>query len=188
MAEKSSEKLAAAIDASKKRPFYAVVNALGIRNVGKKTARDITSRFRNIDALVNASEDDLANLDGVGPVIAKSIKNHLSDEHNRSVIERLRAFGVSMEAGGEESVMPAGASEDFAGKKMVFTGELSSMTRGEAESLAESLGAKVSGSVGKKTDIVVAGGNPGSKYGKAVELGITIWDETEFLSKVKNME
>ena len=184
MAEKSSQKITGAIEASKKRPFYAVVNALGIRNVGKKTARDITSRFRNIDALIGAGEDELANLDGVGPVIAESIKKYMSDEHNMSVIERLRAVGVSMEAGEEESA-PAGVSEDFAGKRIVFTGELESMTRGAAESLAESLGAKVSGSVGKKTDVVVAGDNPGSKYRKAVERGIEIWNEAEFLSRAK---
>jgi DNA ligase (NAD+) len=184
MAEKSAQKLSEAVEASKKRPFYAVVNALGIRNVGKKTARDITSRFRNIDALIGASEDELANLDGVGPVIAESIKKHLSDSHNMSVIERLRTAGVNMEAGEEESA-PESVSEDFAGKRMVFTGELGSMTRGEAESLAESLGAKVSGSVGKKTDVVVAGGSPGSKYRKAVELGIEIWNESEFLSRVE---
>ncbi|MDR2780248.1 MAG: NAD-dependent DNA ligase LigA, partial [Synergistaceae bacterium] len=184
MAEKSSQKLAEAVETSKKRPFYAVLNALGIRNVGKKTARDITSLFRNIDALIGASEDELANLDGVGPVIAESVKKYLSDEHNLSVIERLRAVGVSMEAGEEESA-PGGVSIYFAGKKMVFTGELESMTRSEAESLAESLGAKVSGSVGKKTDVVVTGGNPGSKYRKAAELGIEIWDEAGFLSRAK---
>ncbi|MDR1509716.1 MAG: NAD-dependent DNA ligase LigA [Synergistaceae bacterium] len=186
MAEKSSQKLADAVEASKKRPFYAVVNALGIRNVGKKTARDITSRFRNIDALVGASEDGLANLDGVGPVIAESIKKYLSDGRNMSVIERLRAFGVNMEAGEEESA-PTGVSDDFAGKRMVFTGELESMTRGEAESLAENLGAKVSGSVGRKTDVVVAGNNPGSKFVKAAGLGIEIWNETEFLSRAKKI-
>jgi DNA ligase (NAD+) len=184
MAEKSANKLAEAIESSKERPFYAVLNALGIRNVGKKTARDITSRFRNIDALINADEDELANLGGVGPVIAESIKRHLSDSHNMSVIERLRACGVNMEAREEESA-PIDVSEDFAGKRMVFTGELESMTRAEAESLAESLGAKVSGSVGKKTDVVVAGGSPGSKYRKALELGMEIWNEAEFLSRTK---
>jgi DNA ligase (NAD+) len=119
----------------------------------------------------------------VGAVIAESIRDHFSDEHNMTVIGRLRAFGVNMRSGDES---PAEAySPDFAGKKMVFTGELSSMTRGEAEKLAASLGAVASGSVSKKTDIVVAGANAGSKYNKALELGIEIWSEEDFLARAK---
>ncbi|MDR3076661.1 MAG: NAD-dependent DNA ligase LigA [Synergistaceae bacterium] len=184
MGEKSANKLAAAIEVSKSRPFYAVLNALGIRSVGKKTARDITASFHNIRSLMDADAEELANLDGVGPVIAESIKKHFSDGHNMSVITRLLGYGVNMESGAEDSP-GAAPSEAFAGKKFVFTGELSSMTRGEAERLAESLGAAVSGSVSKKTDVVVAGANPGGKYGKAVSLGIEVWDEAAFLEKIK---
>ena len=101
-----------------------------------------------------------------------------------SVITRLLGYRVNMESGAEDSP-GAAPSEAFAGKKFVFTGELSSMTRGEAERLAESLGAAVSGSVSKKTDVVVAGANPGGKYGKAVSLGIEVWDEAAFLEKIK---
>jgi DNA ligase (NAD+) len=183
MGEKSSDKLAAAIEASKARPFHAVLNALGIRNVGKKTAHDVTLRFRDIDALINAGEDELAAVPGVGAVIAESIKDHFSDEHNMSVITRLRAAGVNMVS--EEEAFAREYSPDFAGKKMVFTGELSSMTRGEAEKLAVGLGAVASGSVSKKTDIVVAGANAGSKYNRAVELGIEIWSEEDFLARTK---
>jgi DNA ligase (NAD+) len=183
MGEKSADKLAAAIEASKTRPFHAVLNALGIRNVGKKTARDITRSFRDIDALINAGEDELAAIPGVGAVIAESIRDHFSDEHNMTVIGRLRAFGVNMLSGDESPAEEY--SPDFAGKKMVFTGELSSMSRSEAEKLAASLGAVASGSVSKKTDIVVAGANAGSKYNKAVELGIEIWSEEDFLARAK---
>jgi DNA ligase (NAD+) len=185
MADKSANKLAAAIEASKNRPFYAVLNALGIRNVGKKTARDITERFRDIDALTAASDEELSNLAGVGPVIAESIRRHFADEHNMSVISRLRGYGVNMEAGPDHlsDVTPTAA---FEGKKFVFTGELSTMTRGEAERLAETLGASTSGSVSKKTDVVVAGANAGSKHGKALSLGVEIWDEAMFLEKIKD--
>ena len=183
MGEKSADKLAAAIETSKTRPFHAVLNALGIRNVGKKTARDITLHFRDIDALINAGEEELAAIPGVGSVIAESIKDHFSDEHNMTVITRLRSSGVNMRSDDESPVTEN--SPDFAGKKMVFTGELSSMTRGEAEQLATSLGAVTSGSVSKKTDIVVAGANAGSKYNKAVGLGIEIWSEEDFLARAK---
>ena len=184
MAEKSANKLVSAIEASKNRPFYAVLNALGIRNVGKKTARDITERFRDIDALLRASDEELANLTGVGPIIAESIRRHFADEHNMSTVTRLRGYGVNMDAGPESftDVTPAAA---FDGKKFVFTGELSAMTRGEAERLAEKSGASTSGSVSKKTDVVVAGANAGSKYNKALSLGVEIWDEATFLEKIK---
>jgi DNA ligase (NAD+) len=183
MAEKSANKLAEAIEASKSKPFYAVLHALGIRSVGKKTARDITSRFHDINTLISASEEELSNLDGVGPLIAASIKNHLADERNMSVIERLRGYGVNMSS--EDDGLPVAASLRFAGKKFVFTGELSSMRRGEAEQIAERLGAATSGSVSKKTDVVVAGDNAGSKYDKAKSLGIEIWNENDFLEKIK---
>jgi DNA ligase (NAD+) len=184
MAEKSANKLADEIESSKGRPFYAVLNALGIRNVGKKTAKDVTSRFRDIDALISATSEELSNLSGVGPVIAESIKRHFSDERNMSVVTRLRESGVNMESGGEAPLAP-GPSPLFEGRKFVFTGELSSMPRAEAEILAESLGAAVSGSVSKKTGVVVAGDKPGSKYDKAVSLGIEIWSEAEFLENIK---
>ncbi|MDR3279957.1 MAG: NAD-dependent DNA ligase LigA [Synergistaceae bacterium] len=184
MAEKSARNVATAIASSKNRPFYAVLNALGVRNVGKKTARDITSRFRDMDALVAAREDELANLDGVGPTIAASITSHFADPHNMAVVSRLRAAGVRMENDGEE-VTESIISETFAGKKMVFTGELSSMSRPDAEAAAEQRGAFTSASVSRKTDVVVAGDNPGSKYNKALSLGVTIWSEAEFLEKLE---
>jgi DNA ligase (NAD+) len=183
MAEKSALKVTSAVSGSKERPFHAVLNALGIRNAGKKTARDIASYFRSMDALIHAEEDELANLDGIGPIVAASITAHFADEHNMDTINRLRAAGVNMgaDSAGDERC----ASSPLTGKKMVFTGELPSMTRQEAEEIARDLGAKVAGSVSGKTDIVVAGDNPGSKYNKAINLGITIWTADEFLEHIK---
>ena len=183
MGEKSAEKLIRAIENSKTRPFDAVLNALGIRNVGKKTASDIARHFRSIDAIILADEERLALVDGLGPIIAASIRTYFADEHNMSVVRRLQAKGVTMEA--EDTGEPVLHSEIFFGKKMVFTGELSSMPRGDAEKLAESLGAATSGSVSKKTDVVVVGEKPGSKYLKAQELGIEIWDEAKFLASLE---
>lgn len=184
MAEKSSQKLIEAIQKSKERPFTAVLNALGIRNVGKKTAADIARHFRSMDAIMSASEEELAAVDGVGAIVAASIRAFLQEEHNLSAIARLRASGVRMEAG-EDEAPPVVRSETFAGKRMVFTGELTRIPRTEAERLVETLGAKTSGSVSKKTDIVVVGEKPGSKYNKALELGITVWDEAKLFEELK---
>ena len=183
MGDKSAAKLTEAIAASVSRPLAMLINALGIRNIGKKTASDIAGHFRDIDSLISASEDALASMDGVGPVIAASIRSFLADAHNVSVIERLRKAGVNMRSGDSDSG-PQIRHSALAGKRMVFTGELASMPRAEAERLAESLGARTSGSVSKKTDILVAGDNPGGKYSKAQSLGIEIWDEAAFLRGV----
>ncbi|MDR1471993.1 MAG: NAD-dependent DNA ligase LigA [Synergistaceae bacterium] len=188
IAAKSARNIMDAIDASRGRPLHAVINALGIRNVGKKTARDIASRFRGMDALIAASEQELANLGGVGPTIAASIVSHFGDSHNMSVVRRLEAYGVSMKSGaGDEPEASPGENgkKIFAGKRMVFTGELETMPRQEAERVAESMGAHTSGSVSKRTDVVVVGANPGSKYNKALSLGVEIWDENMFLERLK---
>jgi DNA ligase (NAD+) len=185
MAEKSAGKIIGAIEDSKRRPFGALINALGIRNVGRKTALDLAAHFGSMDRLMASDLNELSAIDGVGPVVAASIAAFMSEEHNRSTIERLREAGVNMEeSGADEAPSPrSGNNKFFAGKKFVFTGELASMPRAEAEKLAESLGAKTSGSVSKKTDVVVAGMNAGGKYDKAVGLGIEVWDEGTFLER-----
>jgi DNA ligase (NAD+) len=180
MGDKSAAKLIEAIAESKRRPLPALINALGIRNIGKKTASDVASRFRGMDSLIAAGEDELASMDGVGPVIAASIRSFMSDESNVSVIDRLKSAGVNMgSADSGQEARPR--SQALEGKRIVFTGELASMPRTEAERIAESLGAKTSGSVSRKTDILVAGDNPGGKYLKAQSLGVEIWDEAAFL-------
>ncbi len=183
MGEKSANKLVEAIAASKERPLPAVLNALGIRNVGKKTALDIATYFRGMDALIAASEEELAAVDGVGPVVAASVKSYFDDPNNLETVQRLRAAGVNMIMSGKPPAKQAHAAQ-FAGKKIVFTGELSAMTRSEGEALAASMGAEIAGSVSKKTDVVVVGDKPGSKYNKALGLGVPIWDEAEFLRQL----
>lgn len=182
MGEKSAAKVVQAIAASKGRPFGAVINALGIRNVGRKTAQDIAARFRSADELMEATEEDLAAVDGIGPIVAASIRAYFADPHNMETVRRLRAAGVNMNAGG--GAPPSGGETGFPGMKTVLTGELAQMSRAQAEELLTSLGARVTGSVSKKTDVVITGANPGSKYDKARQLGIEIWTEDEFMKRL----
>lgn len=179
MAERSANNVIEAISRSKGRPFSAVLNALGIRNVGKKTAEDLAIAFGSIDMLMAASEEELASIEGVGPIVASSIAAFFADEHDRETVERLREAGVTMETEVKEGSEIH--DEAFVGKKFVFTGELSIMTRSEGEALVRSLGGSSASSVSKKTDVVVAGANAGSKLSKAEQLGIEIWDEERFV-------
>ncbi|MBQ0054820.1 MAG: NAD-dependent DNA ligase LigA [Synergistaceae bacterium] len=184
MGAKSAQNLAEAIENSKKRPLGALINALGIRNVGEKTANDIAERFRSLDAVMKASlenESKLETTEGIGPVIAQSMVAFFSEPHNREMIERLRNYGLTFEISepaADKTALP------WNGLKFVLTGELASMTRGEASAKIQALGGDTAGSVSKKTDFVVVGENPGSKYLKAKELGIKILDEQEFINKL----
>lgn len=176
-----AKKLVAAIDASRSRGFARSLFGIGIRHVGKTTAEVLAARFPNIDALMAASEEELAEVEGVGPKMARSIFVFLRTPDNLAVIERLRAAGVSLadeapEAGEE---LP----QTLAGLTFVLTGSLveSGMTRDEAGLRLKAMGAKVSGSVSKKTSYVIAGEAAGSKYDKAVSLGVPVLDEAAFL-------
>lgn len=185
---KSAQNLTESIETSKKRPLSALINALGIRNVGEKTAADLAERFGTLDEIIRVSveaENELETTEGIGPVIAKSMQAYFSEPHNRQTIERLRAYGLNFEAekrSVDRSMLP------WNGLKFVLTGELSSMSRTEASAKIEALGGKTSGSVSKKTDYVVVGANPGSKYIKAQELGVKTLDEEEFINKLKELE
>ena len=187
VAIKSSLKLLNAIEDSKKRPLGAVINALGIRNVGKKTAADLARYFKDIDALVSSSSEELSSIEGVGPIIAASIRSFLDDEHNMRSIIRMKEVGVNMTELTQE-MLGSRRSELFADKRMVFTGELVSMPRAEAQKLAAAFGADIMTSVSSKTDILVVGDNPGSKYNKAVSLNVEIWDEATFTARVRDAE
>ena len=184
MGAKSAQNLAEAIENSKKRPLGALVNALGIRNVGEKTANDLAERFRSLDAIMKASlenESELESAEGIGPIIAQSMAAFFSEPHNRELVERLRGYGLTFEMtqpAADKTTLP------WYGLKFVLTGELSSMTRSEAAAKIEDLGGQSVGSVSKKTDYVVVGESPGSKYLKAKELGIKILDENEFINKL----
>ncbi|WP_296009712.1 NAD-dependent DNA ligase LigA [uncultured Adlercreutzia sp.] len=181
-------KLVAAIDASRTRTFARVLFGLGIRHVGKTTAEVIAGGFPSMEALAAAGEDELAALDGVGPKIAHGVWLFFRTPDNVSVIERLRAAGVTMAA---ETVAPGDeVPQVLSGLTFVLTGTLahSGMTRDEAGARLKAMGAKVSGSVSKKTSFVVAGEAAGSKYDKAVTLGVPVLDEAQLLNLLETGE
>ena len=176
MAEKSAANILAAIEKSKATTLARFIFALGIRNVGEATAKDLARHFGNLDALMAADIDGLQQVPDVGPVIAASIVRFFAEPHNIEVIEQLRAAGVHWPEG--ESV--AMVNSPIAGKTFVLTGTLPTLTRDEAKDMIEALGGKVAGSVSKKTDYVVAGADAGSKLDKARDLELTILDESQF--------
>ena len=183
-----AKKLVAAIEASKGRTFARVLFGLGIRHVGKTTAEAIAAAYPSMDALSTAGEDELAGIYGVGPKVAHGMWLFFRTPDNTSVIERLRAAGVTMAdeavAVGEE------VPQVLAGLTFVLTGTLahSGMTRDEAGARLKAMGAKVSGSVSKKTSFVVAGENAGSKYDKAVALDVPVLDEAQLLNLLETGE
>ncbi|RMF58668.1 MAG: NAD-dependent DNA ligase LigA [Bacteroidetes bacterium] len=175
-AEKKAMNLLAAIEASKHRPLGRLLFGLGIRHVGKTVAELLVARFASIDDLAAATVDDLVAIDGIGEKIARSVVDWFTLADNRALVERLQALGVNTRRLPEEEPA-APASSAVAGKTFVLTGTLPGLTRKEAEALIVRAGGKVTGSVSRKTDYVVAGENPGSKYDRARELGIPILDE-----------
>ena len=185
MAEKSAANLLAAIEASKHTTLARFIYALGIRNVGEQTAKDLARHYGNLDALLRADECSLQQVPDVGPVVAKSIAQFFAEPHNLTVIEMLRASGVSWPEGLPDA--PARPST-VRGKIFVLTGTLPNLSRDQAKEKIEALGGKVSGSVSKKTDYVVAGNDPGSKYIKAQTFGVKILDEAGLLALLSHME
>ncbi len=177
MGEKSADNVIAAIEKSRDRSLDRLIFGLGIRHVGSGAARVLTEKYRSIDELMNVSEDLLLELDEIGPKIAESIVNFFSEEKNRELIEKLRQGGVKVEM---ESVEEGEKDISLAGKSFVFTGGLETVSRSEAKEMVLSKGGKVSSSVSKKTGFVVVGKEPGSKYEKAKELGVTILTEEKF--------
>ncbi len=175
MGEKSAVNLLAAIEHSKQTTLARFIFALGIRNVGETTAKDIAQHFGSLDALLEADEQALLQVRDVGPVVAQSIVAFLAEAHNVEVIEQLRACGVSWPE--HESV--CSEALPLSGKTFVLTGALVGMSRDQAKEKLEALGAKVSGSISKKTDFVVAGAEAGSKLEKAQALGVTVLDEAQ---------
>nr|MBP7467259.1 NAD-dependent DNA ligase LigA [Thauera sp.] len=173
MGEKSAHNLLLAIEKSRSTTLARFIFALGIRNVGEATARELARHFGNLDALVAADADALQQVPDVGPIVAQCIADFFAEPHNREVIEQLRAAGVQW-AEGEPQGTVAGA---LAGKTFVLTGTLPTLTRDEAKALIEARGGKVAGSVSKKTHYVVAGAEAGSKLDKAQALGLAILDE-----------
>lgn len=185
MAKKSAANLLAAIETSKDTTLARFIYALGIRNVGEQTAKDLARHYRNLDALMQADEISLQQVPEVGPVVAKSITQFFAEPHNLTVIETLRASGVRWPE--TPSANPARLSA-VSGKIFVLTGTLPNLSRDQVQEKIEALGGKVSGSVSKKTDYVVAGSDPGSKYIKAQTLGVKLLDEEGLLALLKHSE
>jgi DNA ligase (NAD+) len=171
--EKSAQNVLDEIEASKKLPLERVIYGLGIRFVGERTAQFLAEHFGSMDALMKAGEEELLEVEEVGPRIAQSIAEFFGEPKNRELIERLRKAGLTFTGKKKER------GTKLAGKTFVLTGTLAHHTRDEAKKLVEDAGGRVSGSVSKKTDYVVAGSDAGSKLDKARELGVKVIDEDE---------
>lgn len=177
--DKKADNLLSGVEASQTRSLSRFVYGLGIRHVGEEIARILVSHFGNLEALMQSGEEEVQRISGIGPQIAKSLVAYFGDPRNKKLIRLLLERGVAPVS---EKVGTSGA---LAGKTFVLTGELTSLSRGEAESKIRALGGHPAGSVSKKTDYVVAGTNPGSKYDKAMKLGVAVLDEKGFLDFFK---
>ena len=178
--EKSFMKMIDAIEKSKENPLEDLIYGLGIRQVGKKAAKVLAKHFLTMDALMAADRDAFVAIKDIGEITADSIVAFFREEKNMELIDHLKAFGLRMDSEKEEI-----KESFFTGKTVVLTGTLTQMTRNEAKAMLESLGANVSGSVSKKTDLVVYGEAAGSKLTKARDLGVEVMDEETFLQEVK---
>ncbi|MDP1558530.1 MAG: NAD-dependent DNA ligase LigA [Nitrosomonas sp.] len=180
MAEKSANNIVAAIEKSKHTTLARFIYALGIRNVGEATAKELARYFGSLDRLMDTDRERLQQVTDIGPTVAQSITDFFAEPHNREVIAQLRLSGVNWQKNVVEPVQLVQHSA-INGKIFVLTGSLPNMTRDEAKEKIHAMGGKVTGSVSTKTDYVVAGADPGSKYDKAVKLGVVILDEEALL-------
>ena len=176
MAEKSAQNLLDAIEESKKSSLSQLLAALGIPLVGQKAAKILSKAYRNIDNLMEASEEELMELEEIGEKMADSIYNFFREEHNLQIIFQLKELGVNMEDEGEEII-----ESEITGKTFVITGTLENYTRTQAQEIIEKRGGKVSGSVSKKTDFLLYGAEAGSKLEKAEKLGVKMLTESDFV-------
>jgi DNA ligase (NAD+) len=177
MAEKSAQNLLVALQNSKQTTLPRFLFGLGIRHVGEATAKELARHFGTLDAIMDASEEALLTVNDVGPIVATSLRTFFAQTHNREVVEQLRACGVTWEEGAAAAQTP----KPLAGKTFVLTGTFPTLSRDQAKDLLEAAGAKVAGSVSKKTSYVVAGTEAGSKLDKAQELGVSVLDEAGML-------
>ena len=180
MGEKSADNLIAAAEKSKKNDLARLIYALGIRHIGQKAGALLSDRFGTMDSLINATAEEIAEIEGFGLIMAKSVEEFFSHEESRKLIEDLKALGVNMES--QKKIVDM----RFEGKTFVLTGTLSTYTRSEATKIIESFGGKASGSVSKKTSYVLAGEDAGSKLKKANDLGVTVISEEEFAQMIMN--
>lgn len=180
---KKADKLLSELEKSKSCELDSFLFAIGIPNIGKKTARDLMAHFGSLEAIMAASEEELVSLDDVGEIVARSITEYFADEDNLGFVRRLLDSGVAPQIHQQEA-----AGNLFAGMTFVLTGTLPTLTRAQAEEIIRRNGGKASGSVSKKTSVVLAGESAGSKLEKAQKLGVRIMDEAEFLSLVSGAE
>ena len=178
MADKSANNLLEALEKSKHTTLPRFIFGLGIRHVGEATGKELARHFGKLDAILDATEEQLLEVSDVGPIVAKSIRTFFDQAHNREVVEQLRACGVHWEEGEAAARVP----QPLSGKTFVITGTLPTLSRDEAKDRVEAAGGKVAGSVSKKTDFVVAGAEAGSKLTKALELGVAVIDEAALLA------
>ena len=177
--EKSASNIYNSIQESKNRPLNRLLTAMGIRHVGKETAEILAGEFPSLDLLISAPLEELAKIEGIGDIIAKSIFDFFHDEENLKMIEELKEIGINPQAKAKPK------SDKLSGKTFVLTGTLQNMTRDEASAIIKSHGGKTSSSVSKKTSYVLAGENAGSKLDKALDLGVIILTEDDFLEMIK---
>ena len=177
--EKSVNNLLISIENSKNNSLEKVIFALGIRHVGKKTAKILAKRYKNIDNIINANIDELTNVNDIGEIIAKSVRLYFDDPINLKLIENLKNMGLNLEYKNDSS------DDTLSGMTFVLTGTLEKYKREELTKILEDKGAKVTNSVTKKTTGVIVGDKPGSKYDKALKLGIKIYKEEDVLNIIK---
>ena len=182
MAEKSAQNVLAALEKSKQTTLPRFLFGLGLRHVGEATAKDLARHFGTLDAIMDASVEQLLQVPDVGPVVAQSLHTFFQQPHNREVVEQLRACGVTWPEGAPAERAP----QVLAGKTVVLTGTLPTLSRDAAKDMLEAAGAKVAGSVSKKTSYVVAGEDAGSKLARAQELGVPVLDEAGMLALLQH--
>ena len=184
MADKSAQNIVDALEKSKQTTLPRFLFGLGIRHVGEATAKELARHFGQLDAIMDASEEQLLQAADVGPIVAQSIRTFFEQSHNREVVEQLRACGITWQEGppAERAPMP------LSGKTLVLTGTLPTLGREEAKAWIEAAGGKVAGSVSKKTSYVVAGSEAGSKLDKAQELGVPVLDEAGLKALLENLQ
>jgi DNA ligase (NAD+) len=177
--EKSAENIIASIDDHKKISLARFIYALGILNVGEQTAEDLAMHFGSLEKLMAASQDEINEIENIGPIVSKSVYDYFRQKENNRYVSKLLKTGVEVLAQKRQ----AGSSK-LSGKTFVITGTLESMSRDEAKKKIKALGGKITESVSKNTSYVVVGSDPGSKYDKAQKLGVKILEEKEFLKLI----
>jgi DNA ligase (NAD+) len=180
LADKSADNLLRALETSKNRPLDRLLVGLSIRHLGTKGAETLAAAFRSIDALASADAEEVSSRAGVGPVVAASVADFFAQSHNQDLIRRLREAGVRLEVDGDD-----GQALPLDGQEFVLTGRLSSMTRGQAEAALKRLGARIGSAVTRKSSVVVAGEDAGSKLAKAQKLKVPVWTEEELLARLQ---